>query len=278
MNDAITYVQQLTITSTGEKKERQDLNQKIQQHLQEKYSEIKAKTDSVYGLSRPASLKRHSRPQSPCNGVNGETSTKTTEHSSKQRRCSRWVDDDECSGETIDEANKNKNGMISSDEEDLESFSEDGECRNTCNQTDTKTTTTTTMQTTTSSTRHAEVYDYQGQNQRQNNSEQMSTSAPIFVLHPTGTHYVPMIIDSSLVSHAFEPQFSQMQAKVNKKRLQQENEKELQGKQRDEPFQLLCHPITIPVNFRRCEEFPNVYDTQNINVIGYRHQTSVEPK
>jgi len=263
------------------KKERQELNQKIQQHLQEKYSEIKAKTDNVYGSSRPASLKRHSRAQSPSAGGTGDTSTKTSEHSSKQRRCSKWVEDDECSGETLEEANKNKGGeMISSDEDDLESFSEDGECRNRCNQTDTKTTTTTTMQTTTSSTRHAEVYDYQGQqHQRQNNNnEQMSTSAPIFVLHPTGTHYVPMIIDSSLVSHAFEPQFAHMRAKDSKKRLQHENEKEFQGKQHEEQYQLLCHPITIPVNFRRTEEFPNVYDTQNINVIGYRHQTSVEPK
>jgi hypothetical protein len=82
------------------------------------------------------------------------------------------------------------------------------------------------------------------------------TQIPIFVLHPSGTHYIPMCIDSSLVSHAF-----------NNSTLSQSTE------------QFQCHPVSIPVNFNTTSIIADSseLDIQNINVIGTRHQTSVRP-
>jgi len=112
------------------------------------------------------------------------------------------------------------------------------------------------------------------EHQKTNNAGKISSSAPIFVLHPSGTHYIPMIIDSALVAHAFESRFSQKELESNQQQQQQQ--------QQDDPNSLLCHPITIPVNFRRYDNtytnMYNVYETQNINVIQCRHETSVEPK
>ncbi|CAF1400373.1 unnamed protein product [Adineta ricciae] len=81
---------------------------------------------------------------------------------------------------------------------------------------------------------------------------------PIFVLHPSGTHYVPMHIDSSVVSHVFRK-------KPNASHPSCANEK------------AHCHPISIPINFT---PEPIVFepcrlDLQNINVIGTKHQASV---
>jgi hypothetical protein len=84
---------------------------------------------------------------------------------------------------------------------------------------------------------------------------------PIFVLHPSGTHYVPMSIDASLVSHAFtrNPSHSRTSSLPT------------------EPVQ--CHPVSIPVNFNPITSLTDPYELeiQNINVIGTRHQTSVRP-
>lgn len=80
------------------------------------------------------------------------------------------------------------------------------------------------------------------------------TKVPIFVLHPSGTHYIPMCVDLSLVSHGFN---------------------------RSSPIhdQTPCHPISIPVNFSSTSSLSDSceLDIQNINVIGARHQTSVRP-
>ena len=80
-----------------------------------------------------------------------------------------------------------------------------------------------------------------------------NTQVPIFVLHPSGTHYIPMSVDLSLVSHAFHSKSSHEQPP--------------------------CHPISIPVNFtpHPIPADPYEIDIQNINVIATRHQTSVRP-
>jgi len=93
----------------------------------------------------------------------------------------------------------------------------------------------------------------------QQNSIQ-KTKVPIFVLHPSGTHYIPMCIDSSIVSHAFNNKSNISQSSSINKQLQ-------------------CHPVSIPVNFNPVSAISDTYelDIQNINVIGTRHQTSVRP-
>ena len=80
-----------------------------------------------------------------------------------------------------------------------------------------------------------------------------SVKVPIFVLHPSGTHYIPMCIDLSIVSHAFP---TKSPSSI--------------------PEQLQCHPVSIPVNFNPITD-PNEVEIQNINIIGTRHQTSVRP-
>jgi len=83
---------------------------------------------------------------------------------------------------------------------------------------------------------------------------------PIFVLHPSGTHYIPMCIDSSVVSNAFKKNSSLSPSSSTTDQAQ-------------------CHPISIPVNFNPVTAFSDSHelDIQNINVIGTRHQTSVRP-
>lgn len=92
-------------------------------------------------------------------------------------------------------------------------------------------------------------------------SSDMNVKVPIFVLHPSGTHYIPMCIDSSVVSHAFRKTSS------NLSRSSSTNE------------QVQCHPVSIPVNFNPISTSSDSFelDVQNINVIGTRHQTSVRP-
>ncbi|CAF3419086.1 unnamed protein product [Rotaria socialis] len=87
-----------------------------------------------------------------------------------------------------------------------------------------------------------------------------TVKVPIFVLHPSGTHYIPMRIDASIVSHAFtrNPNLSRSSSTTDQAR---------------------CHPVSIPVNFNPIAALSDPYDieVQNINVIGTRHQTSVRP-
>ncbi|CAF2461826.1 unnamed protein product [Rotaria sp. Silwood2] len=96
---------------------------------------------------------------------------------------------------------------------------------------------------------------------RQTSTEQYDSpvKVPIFVLHPSGTHYIPMCIDASIVSHAFT-----------------KNSNKIHSSTKD---QAQCHPVSIPVNFNPGTAFSDPYelDIQNINVIGTRHQTSVRP-
>ena len=96
-------------------------------------------------------------------------------------------------------------------------------------------------------------------NDNPSTSTESNIKVPIFVLHPSGTHYIPMCIDSSLVSHAFKKPTATapcIASTVN------------------EPSQ--CHPVSIPVNFNPLTASSDSYelDIQNINVIGSRHQTS----
>ncbi|CAF0877245.1 unnamed protein product [Adineta steineri] len=83
---------------------------------------------------------------------------------------------------------------------------------------------------------------------------------PIFVLHPSGTHYIPMCIDSSIVSRAFNNQSNISRSSSITEQPQ-------------------CHPVSIPVNFNPVPAISDPYELeiQNINVIGTRHQTSVRP-
>ncbi|CAF2045527.1 unnamed protein product [Rotaria magnacalcarata] len=96
----------------------------------------------------------------------------------------------------------------------------------------------------------------------QTSTEQYDSTVkvPIFVLHPSGTHYIPMRIDASIVSHAFtrNPNLSRSSSTTD---------------------QAQCHPVSIPVNFNPITAISDPYDieVQNINVIGTRHQTSVRP-
>ena len=87
---------------------------------------------------------------------------------------------------------------------------------------------------------------------------------PIFVLHPSGTHYIPMSVDASIVSHAFTKKSSYSRSTSS-------------SSLASEPIQ--CHPVSIPVNFNPINTLSDPYelDIQNINVIGTRHQTSVRP-
>ncbi len=98
--------------------------------------------------------------------------------------------------------------------------------------------------------------------ERQNSTQQSdhNVKVPIFVLHPSGTHYIPMCIDSSVVSHAFKKNASLSRSSSTTEQTQ-------------------CHPVSIPVNFNPITTFSDPYelDIQNINVIGSRHQTSVRP-
>ncbi len=102
---------------------------------------------------------------------------------------------------------------------------------------------------------HEDIFQFSIDHQP-NPTEQIEV--PIFVLHPSGTHYIPMCIDSSIVSHAFNN-------KSNISRSSSVNEQ--------------CHPVSIPVNFNPTSTISDPYevDIQNINVIGMRHQTSVRP-
>jgi hypothetical protein len=99
-------------------------------------------------------------------------------------------------------------------------------------------------------------------NDRPKCSEQSdpSVKVPVFVLHPSGTHYIPMCIAASLVSHAFEKGTNLTHSPSTTDQVQ-------------------CHPVSIPVNFNPPMGLSDPYelDIQNINVIGTRHQTSVRP-
>jgi hypothetical protein len=111
--------------------------------------------------------------------------------------------------------------------------------------------------------------DRQSSSETQQNSTQQSDSnvkVPIFVLHPSGTHYIPMCIDASVVSHAF-------QNHPNLSRTSSSSSSSLPANH------VQCHPVSIPVNFNSfvANSDPYELDIQNINVIGTRHQTSVQP-
>lgn len=99
-------------------------------------------------------------------------------------------------------------------------------------------------------------------NDNPSTSTESNIKVPIFVLHPSGTHYIPMCIDSSVVSHAFKKPTSIVPCISSTA-----NE------------QAQCHPVSIPVNFNPLTASSDSYelDVQNINVIGSRHQTSVRP-
>ncbi|CAF3730583.1 unnamed protein product [Rotaria sp. Silwood1] len=102
-------------------------------------------------------------------------------------------------------------------------------------------------------------HTFQNSIDAQNTSNQQ-TKVPIFALHPSGTHYIPMCIDSSIVLNVFDNKSNLCQtSSINE--------------------QLHCHPVSIPVNFNPMSALSDQYelDIQNINVIGTRHQTSVKP-
>jgi hypothetical protein len=109
----------------------------------------------------------------------------------------------------------------------------------------------------------AEVEQYKHDDRQRQSSTQQSdptVKVPVFVLHPSGTHYIPMSIDSSVVSHAFKKNSNLSHSSSTADQAQ-------------------CHPVSIPVNFNPITTFSDSYelDIQNINVIGTRHQTSVRP-
>ncbi|CAF2848231.1 unnamed protein product [Rotaria sp. Silwood2] len=80
------------------------------------------------------------------------------------------------------------------------------------------------------------------------------SEVPIFVLHPSGTHYIPMCIDSSIVFNTFNNN------KFNQTQILSINE------------QPHCHPVSIPVNFNPVLTLSDQYelDIQNINVVATR--------
>jgi hypothetical protein len=109
----------------------------------------------------------------------------------------------------------------------------------------------------------SQVEEYRPTNIERQSSIQQSdcnVKVPIFVLHPSGTHYIPMCIDSSVVSHAFKKSSNLSRSSSTTDQAQ-------------------CHPVSIPVNFNPISTYSDQYelDIQNINVIGTRHQTSVRP-
>ncbi|CAF1146494.1 unnamed protein product [Rotaria sordida] len=89
------------------------------------------------------------------------------------------------------------------------------------------------------------------------NKQNNSTKVPIFVLHPSGTHYIPMYIDSSIIVNIFNNKSNPFQtSSINE--------------------QVHCHPISIPVNFNPTSILSDQseLDIQNLNVIGTSHQTN----
>jgi len=100
--------------------------------------------------------------------------------------------------------------------------------------------------------------------ERQNSNQQSDSNikVPIFVLHPSGTHYIPMCVDASVVSHAFK-----------------KNSNVSHSSTATTTDQAQYHPVSIPVNFNPFTTLSDSYELeiQNINVIGTRHQTSVRP-
>ena len=80
----------------------------------------------------------------------------------------------------------------------------------------------------------------------------IEAKVPSFVLHPSGTHYIPICLDASVITHAFPTPSKSLDV-------------------------LQCHPVSIPVNFHPCANMNNTYalDVQNINVFGSFHQKSV---
>ncbi|CAF3029532.1 unnamed protein product [Rotaria sp. Silwood2] len=80
------------------------------------------------------------------------------------------------------------------------------------------------------------------------------SEVPIFVLHPSGTHYIPMCIDSLIVFNTFNNN------KFNQTQILSINE------------QPHCHPVSIPVNFNPVLTLSDQYelDIQNINAVATR--------
>jgi hypothetical protein len=97
---------------------------------------------------------------------------------------------------------------------------------------------------------------------QQTSTQQSDSNAkvPIFVLHPSGTHYIPMCVDASVVSHGFKKNSNLSHSTTTTDQAQ-------------------YHPVSIPVNFNPFTTPSDSYELeiQNINVIGTRHQTSVRP-
>ncbi|CAF3473860.1 unnamed protein product [Rotaria sp. Silwood1] len=108
--------------------------------------------------------------------------------------------------------------------------------------------------------KHSDLQTSIGEQQSSTEQYDSAVKVPIFVLHPSGTHYIPMCIDSSIVSHAFKQHSNRTNSSTTKDQAQ-------------------CHPVSIPVNFNPTTALSDPYalDIQNINVIGTRHQTSVRP-
>ncbi|CAF3514376.1 unnamed protein product [Rotaria socialis] len=96
--------------------------------------------------------------------------------------------------------------------------------------------------------------------QNDENNSIKQAKVPAFVLHPSGTHYIPMHIDSSIVINAFNNHANLSQTCFVNEQPQ-------------------CHPVSIPVNFNSISILSNQHelDIQNINVIGATHSTSVKP-
>ncbi|CAF3817152.1 unnamed protein product [Rotaria magnacalcarata] len=92
----------------------------------------------------------------------------------------------------------------------------------------------------------------------ENNSIKQA-KVPTFVLHPSGTHYIPMHIDSSIVINEFNNYANRSQTCFANEQPQ-------------------CHPVSIPVNFNFMSVLSNQHelDIQNINVIGATHLTGVK--
>lgn len=108
--------------------------------------------------------------------------------------------------------------------------------------------------------RHSNQPSTSRESQNSTENYDSAVKVPIFVLHPSGTHYIPMCIDASIVSHAFTRISNSSHSSSTADQAQ-------------------CHPVSIPVNFNPLTAVADSYEleVQNINVIGTRHQTSVRP-
>ncbi|CAF0850408.1 unnamed protein product [Didymodactylos carnosus] len=252
----------------------QNEEKKLEEHLLSKYDEnISKLVSSNLPRSETASIDQFLRRKRRSNSVESLNETTTTTTTTTTMTVTNEGRKRSRNPEVIDITREDNSRISKSDMDILINMNEDSSGANETNNEYNSNTRSQNTQNDLNIQSHQSSGSLKS-NSRDNESENYtgnpSSSAPAFVLHPSGTYYIPMAIDTSLVAHAFEQKdlhnpFSHIRS----------------GKDchtNDES--LLCHPISIPVNFHCNSASYTVTDSidiQNINVVGTRHRTYVRP-